>query len=363
MVFNKSNRLRKKNKGVYYEGNAIEAVSQYTYVGIVFTPNRKFKQNQFTLKNKAMKALFSIKKSILSEKMLSPKLCLKIFDSLIVPILSYASEIWATEITSTDNCLEGLCMSYYRFILGVSKCTPLEGIRAELGRFPLKINLYMSVIKYWCRLNSLPGDHILKQALQENIDINSPWANFILCNLGSYNHMNVFNSLRVTSYAQLNKKLKRKLSSEYLNTWRENMSNDTRKNGGGNKLRTYRTFKTAFYFEKYLHDLSNFTLRRTLSKFRLSDHSLNIELGRKSKPKLPLKDRLCLRCDSNEIDDEFHLLFSCKKFITERVLLLQKSGIDYSTISTVTQKEMALKRVVEYNFLDLAVFLKNTDLC
>ena len=31
--------------------------------------------------------------------MLGPKLCLKLFDTLIVPILSYASEIWATEIT------------------------------------------------------------------------------------------------------------------------------------------------------------------------------------------------------------------------------------------------------------------------
>ena len=125
MVFNKGNRFI-KNQSFYYEKNVIERVNQYTYVGVVFTPNGKFKQNQVTLKNKAMKALFSIKKSILCEKMLGPKLCLKLFDTLIVPILSYASEIWATEITSNDSCLEGLCMSYFRFILGVSKCTPFE---------------------------------------------------------------------------------------------------------------------------------------------------------------------------------------------------------------------------------------------
>ena len=221
----------------------------------------------------------------------------------------------------------------------------------------------MSVIKCQCRLNSLPGNHILKKALKENIDINSPWANFIHHNLGSYNHISVFNALGVTSYDQLNRKIKQKLSSDYLNTWKKNLFSDSRKGGGGNKLRTYRIFKNRFYFEEYLSDLSDFTLRRSLSKFRLSDHKLSIELGRKSKPKLPLSERICLRCDSNVIDDEFHLLFSCKKFIAERIVLFQGSGVDCYTCYNVTQKEKTLKRVMEYNFLNLAIFLRNTDLC
>ena len=108
------------------------------------------------------------KKSRFCEKLLNPKLCLKLFDCLIVLILSYCSEIWGTEITSVDNCLENLCMSYLRFISGVSKRTPFEGIGSELGRFPCKIKLNMSVIRYWCRprLTSLPEDHILKNALK-----------------------------------------------------------------------------------------------------------------------------------------------------------------------------------------------------
>ena len=362
MIFNRSNRFI-RNQQFYIEKSMIEAVNQYTYVGGVFTPNGKFKQNQIILKNKAMKALFSIKKSILCEKMLNPKLCLKLFDCLIVPILSYCSEVWGTEITSVDNCLESLCMSYLRFILGVSTRTPFEGIRSELGRFPCKIKLNMSVIRFWCRLNSLPGDHILKNALRENIQISSPWAKFVLYALGSYNHCNVFSTFEVKSYSQLCKKLKQEYENEYLENWKSTLFNDSRKNGSGNKLRTYRIFKTKFGFEKYLGDISDFRLRRSLTKYRLSDHNLRIEIGRKCKPHLPLCERICLRCDSNVIDDEFHFLFTCKSHISERSILCQKSGTDFSINMSIEEKIENMKKVMELNYLNLAIFIRNSGVC
>ena len=362
MVFNKGNRFI-NNVQFYFDNNLIETVKQFTYVGVLITPNGKFKQNQNNLKNKAMKALFSIKKSILCERMLNPRLCLKLFDTLIAPILSYASEIWATEIKRTDNCLESICMSFYRFILGVSKCTPLEGVRAELGRLPLKISLYMSVIRYWCRLNSLPANDILKKALTENRKIQSPWVKFINQYMGSCDHMHVFSSLGVKSYCQLKKKMKENFTRDYMDSWKRNLLDDTRKNGSGNKLRTYRIFKTQFVFEKYLEYLSDFTLCKHLCKFRLSDHNLGIEMGRKSKPRLPLNERICQRCDYNEIDDEFHLLFSCKNHTSERIILGQSSGTDFSQFYSHLEKEKIVKKLMEQNILDLAVFLKSTNVC
>ena len=169
MIFNKSNRLIKNNAFTLH-GQNIRQVKEFTYLGTIFTPNGRFKNNNFNLKKKAMKALFSIRKSILEEKMVTPVLCLKLFDVLIIPILSYGSEIWGSEISNDDNCLEKLCISYYRFILGVSKCTPLAGIRGELGRFPIRILLTMSVLKYWFRLTCLPKNDILKKALNENVN-------------------------------------------------------------------------------------------------------------------------------------------------------------------------------------------------
>ena len=46
--------------------------------------------------------------------------------------------------------------------------------------------------------------------------------------------------------------------------------------------------------------------RQLLSKFRLSDHFLGIELGRYRN--IPRAQRLCKKC--GVLDDEFHFLFA-----------------------------------------------------
>ena len=46
------------------------------------------------------------------------------------------------------------------------------------------------------------------------------------------------------------------------------------------KLRTYCKIKTSFGSEKYLHIINNFTLRRVISKLRISSHRLKIETGK-----------------------------------------------------------------------------------
>ena len=46
-------------------------------------------------------------------------------------------------------------------------------------------------------------------------------------------------------------------------------------------------------YSSYMNDRK----RRVISRWRLSNHKLNIELGRYSSPKVPREDRKCLRCD------------------------------------------------------------------
>ena len=53
-----------------------------------------------------------------------------------------------------------------------------------------------------------------------------------------------------------------------------------------------------------------------LIKFRTSNHSLPIETGRWEN--VPFDDRKCQLCHKNELGDEFHYLFCCTYFETER---------------------------------------------
>ena len=99
-------------------------------------------------------------------------------------------------------------------------------------------------------------------------------------------------------------------------------------------------------FENYLHILSDFNQRKSLTKFRISNHKLTIETGRYSKPITPLENRICEKCFSDEIESEEHLLLKCSFYYTSRRKLLEtiKNNINHSNFEKLSFVEhMAFK--------------------
>ena len=71
--------------------------------------------------------------------------------------------------------------------------------------------------------------------------------------------------------------------------------------------RLYRHLSTT-YSKDYLEQLPNNFLRIAFTKLRSGSHYFLIERGRWRK--LDLIDRICFDC--NEVEDEFHVIMSCK---------------------------------------------------
>ncbi len=92
-----------------------------------------------------------------------------------------------------------------------------------------------------------------------------------------------------------------------------------------NKLRTYHKFKSAFAYEKYLGYGSDFGQRKILTKLRISAHSLEIEVGchkvTNGQRILP-ENHTCSNGKTTE--DEYHLVMTCKPYIVERKIMLDK---------------------------------------
>ena len=65
------------------------------------------------------------------------------------------------------------------------------------------------------------------------------------------------------------------------------------------KLRTYAIFKKDIGFEKYLYNIKNPTSRAILTKFRLSNQKLMIEVGRYTN--IPKEMRFCHFCPNMEL--------------------------------------------------------------
>ncbi len=75
------------------------------------------------------------------------------------------------------------------------------------------------------------------------------------------------------------------------------------------KLETYCIFKSSFQFEKYLSCVKNTKHRIAITRFRCSAHTLLIEQGRHRNIDRNL--RICVKCNMNCIETEYHFLLVC----------------------------------------------------
>ena len=118
--------------------------------------------------------------------------------------------------------------------------------------------------------------------------------------------------------------------------------------GETSKLRTYATCKKEIGFEIYLSEIRNPSVRIQVSKFRLSNHRLMIEVGRHNG--IPKELRFCPFCPQ-KVENELHFLLECSLYKTQRANLINPlinmtHGFTYFTES---QKLEYLLRNVESN--------------
>ena len=98
------------------------------------------------------------------------------------------------------------------------------------------------------------------------------------------------------------------LSDLYVQEWHNKVTSSS-------KGKNYNLFKQDLNFENYPIKL-NRKHSSSLLKFRLSNHRLPVETGRWENT--PLEDRKCTLCSKHDIGDEYHYLFVCDHFISDR---------------------------------------------
>jgi hypothetical protein len=101
IVFSKGKR-KTDNLTFYIENKKLEVVGKYKYLGVIVSYNDNLKFAAEQLCNKGLKAVFSLRSKILDFDFSDMKLKLKLFDFLIRPIISYASEIWISDFTQNN---------------------------------------------------------------------------------------------------------------------------------------------------------------------------------------------------------------------------------------------------------------------
>ena len=338
MVFNKAGRHI--NIDFKYKEHKLDCVQHYKYLGMYFSASGSFSFAQNELYKKGLKAYFKLQKDFLT---LNPnvKTSMHVFDHTIKPILLYGCEIWGSFNTTTARFRHGniplnkmfsnivsekLHMKFCKFILGVHKKTTNFAVFSELGRFPLYFDIVKNLINYWLRLESLDAFPLLQDAYQHSKTLHdknkSSWYSSIKQILDHIPQLRNLNRKASKDYVKKTNK------EVFLNLWRSQS-----KDCSEGKLRTYLKFKTNQGFENYLSIINSFEFRRSLTRFRVSSHHLQIESGRYQG--IPPHQRLCQRA---KLKMKFIFLLCCTKFDIERQQLyrtISQSCINFRTLNTM----------------------------
>ena len=99
---------------------------------------------------------------------------------------------------------------FCKMLLGVKKQTSSLATRAECGCYPLHLDIYTSMVKYWLRLERAPSDKLISKALACNISIQEAglftWTSMIKYILKESNFLDVWHN-KVTNINASNEKV------------------------------------------------------------------------------------------------------------------------------------------------------------
>lgn len=340
ITFQKKNRKNSSNS-FFIGDEVLSNVAEFKYLGFLISANGSLKPSMENLSIKANKAIFAINNRIKFKK-LQPSSALKIFDTAVLPILTYGSEVWGAFLNldydkwDSSDC-EKIHIRFCKHILGVNRQTPNLLCRSELGRYPIKTFNDTKIINFFKHIKELPADSVAHQALKlDQITPSTDTLSNYITNLHYTYGQNIM---------QLSKpKLKKKLKDSYEAIWNVRMYNSTRG-------KYFQNFKKNISFETYLDTINNRKHRVCLSKFRLSDHNLMIEKGRKLKLEKHL--RTCKMCE-DDIEDETHFIFECPKLNT---------NTRTSFLKQLDEKYQNLKNLDNYNKLIFLLINESSFIC
>ena len=299
----------------YYNGKEIEVVFDFKYLGLLFNYNNRFSVAQKDLYDRASRAMFSLLRRC-RKSCLPLDLQFDLFDKVVLPILSYGCEVWCSG--NCDLALK-LQLRFYKIVLRLNKSTPSCMLFGELGRFPVDVHLKTRMLCYWYKLvkqaNSSKYTSVMYRfclKMYEKCNYQFSYIEFIKTLLGELGLHGVWlHQANLTfSLDWFKEKVKRCLMDQYIQKWLSEINNRDK-----HVYTNYRMCKDSFACERYFTLLST-SHAITLVRFRALNNKLPVQTERFNDT--PRCERVCTKCNLNDIGDEYHMLLVCPYFKQQR---------------------------------------------
>ena len=313
MIFRNGGIISRQEKWTY-GGKPLEIVNNYCYLGYIFTTRLSVIKGTKQMTIKGKKAFGFLLKMLLKTRYISKECFFKVFDSKVLPILTYAAEVWGMEKL---DAIERVHMMACKHFLGVPITTPNKIVYGELGRYPLYITTYVRSINFWLRMQTLEDSRITKKAYNMLLNMDSRgitcWATKIRKLLSEAGFYYVWLYQGVGHQKTFVHLLKDRLICMFRQEWAGQLRD-------GERYRQYTEFKTLLEPERYLSMIDYYPKRIVFTKARANMLPINANIHRYSNI---IEDRYCNFCD-RMIETEQHVLYHCRLYINLRTKFLGK---------------------------------------
>ncbi len=334
VIFQKKARSKSKKYQFTLGETTLSHTMEYTCLGLTITASGRFVKAVSSLADKARRAYYSIRKALFK---LNPpiKIWLKIFQSIIEPYLLYGSEVWGPLIKQEhwdSNPVEKVHLEFCKNILRVHRNCPNHGCRAEPGQFPLLIKIKKRTIKFQNHLIESDLDSYQHRAYLKQQGCLNPENN-------TWNGIN--EEIRLTSQNDTTKIIPysqiKQIDKDNKQKYCKQRKTETQTI---NKLECYNLLDREFQLAQYLTQIKHPQKRQTLTKYGLSDHKLAIETGRYKREWLERAKRICVHCETGEVETETHFLINCPKYNEIREELFPKFKEKIPDLLTLQQDKI-----------------------
>ena len=333
----KLNISSKKTKIVFF-GKNVKRTGLTHNIGNVTIPRNNNDTHKSSVKCKthlfkqANKAILRFLKQVNTQNGGKASAIVKLFYSLVVPVLLYNSEVWGRFMRSkSSHNLEKLKNNLFdeshkheqllnricKYTLGIPKKSSNIAAKGKLGIYHLNIEVCVRIVKFFFHLLKLikGGNKLIYSAVMEcytlwkcgdnlskELNILS-WLStvFYLLQIAGYNFPSVSNYLEIDEGITV-KNLKTELQKLYRQLFFKTISLSSKLAPIYGKIK--KEYREKPYVSQEYHKYKSATTR-----FRISAHNLPIEKGRWEG--IDKSERKCKKCINNDVGDEKHYILYC----------------------------------------------------
>jgi len=159
LIFKKHARRLQKAEKWYLDGEQLEVVKEYKYLGVWLTYNASFNTHVQRKLKDAKLAVNSSWKNVLGHKDVSLKAKYQVFQAAVNSIMTYASEVWGIE--KFEN-VEKLLTYFIKRIFRLPPNTPNYAIYLETGLSSLYIGTLKNHFQYVNKVMALTDKRLTK---------------------------------------------------------------------------------------------------------------------------------------------------------------------------------------------------------